>query len=325
MRRTFGVTRHKRWLALVAAVLIVVLCTFIYRAQLFRAVVAYKVYQARVFTPPPMASKSAWRRFTETAQFYWDFAGWVMARERRLKQFKPALKPLLKEINRREAVGEDMGYSMHVYREIRWLLNFTPRDNETQAEIARLRRSLTLPQSQQHLASEQQSSDGSWGLGLTSWYLRLYYSVGQVKECRVNPQYPLTFLNRINSPETLTAVLNSDLMDNFTITREFDEEKLNETSSALARILFAREPNGCYDFYPGLNIVLKDFIDRWQNPTDGWWGQWLVDRQGKVWKMDDLSMTFHMISDTHGQVLHLDLIAKRMLLACGLKVNTTII
>ena len=29
--------------------------------------------------------------------------------------------------------------------------------------------------------------------------------------------------------------------------------------------------------------------------------------------MDDVSMTFHMISDTHGQVPHLDLIAKRLL------------
>ena len=102
-------------------------------------------------------------------------------------------------------------------------------------------------------------------------------------------------------------------MDNFTITREFNEEKLNETSSALALILFAAQPTGCYAFYPGLNIAFRDFVARWQNPADGWWGQWLVDRQGKVWKMDDVSMTFHMISDTHGQVPHLDLIAKRLL------------
>jgi hypothetical protein len=108
-------------------------------------------------------------------------------------------------------------------------------------------------------------------------------------------------------------VLDSDLMDKFTITREFDEEKLNETSSALARILFSSQPTGCYAFHPGLNIAFRDFVNRWQSPADGWWGQWLVDRQGKVWKMDDVSMTFHMISDTHGQVPHLDLVAKRLL------------
>jgi hypothetical protein len=260
-----------------------------------------------------MSSESAWHRLKESAQFYWDFADFVMARNQRLKQSNPTLKPLVEEIARHQSSGEEMGYSLHIYREIRWLLNFTAKDKETQAQIAELRDSFTLPQSEQHLASEQQSSDGSWGLGLTSWFLRLYYSVDQVIKCRTNPQYPFTFLDRINSPEKLTAVLDSDPMDKFTITREFDEEKLNETSSALARILFSSQPTGCYAFHPGLNIAFRDFVNRWQSPADGWWGQWLVDRQGKVWKMDDVSMTFHMISDTHGQVPHLDLVAKRLL------------
>ena len=313
MRRTFNVPKRKHWLILLTSVLIVALSVFINRTQLTRAVIAYKIYHAQIFTPPPMSMESAWRRFTESAQFYWDFADFVMARKQRLKQFEPVLKPLVKEIARRQSSGEEEGYSMHIYREIRWLINSTANNKETQAQIAKLQNSLTLPPTQQHLASEQQSSDGSWGLGLTSWYLRLYYSVDQVKECRANPHYPFTFLDRINSPERLTAVLDSDLMDNFTMTREFDEEKLNETSSAVARLLFASEPTGCYAFQPELSIAFRDFIGGWQNPADGWWGQWLVDRHGKVWKMDDLSMTFHMVSDTHGQVSHLDLIAKRML------------
>lgn len=39
----------------------------------------------------------------------------------------------------------------------------------------------------------------------------------------------------------------------------------------------------------------------------------MLDRQGRIWKMDDMAMTFHVISDLHGQVEHLDLIAKRVL------------
>jgi hypothetical protein len=313
MRQIFRVTRKRRWLILLTSVLIVALCVVTNRAQLMRAVIAYKISRARIFTPPPMSSESAWHRLTESAQFYWDFADFVMARNQRLKQSKPALDPLVKEIARRQSSGEEMEYSSHIYREIRWLLNFTANGKETQDKIVELRDSLTLPSSEQHLATEQQSSDGSWGLGLTSWYLRLYYSVDKVKNCRVNPKYPFSFLDRINSPEKLTVVLDSDLMDHFTTTREFSEEKLNETSSALALILFAAQPTGCYAFYPGLNIAFRDFVARWQNPDDGWWGQWLVDRQGKVWKMDDVSMTFHMISDAHGQVPHLDLIVKRLL------------
>ena len=38
-----------------------------------------------------------------------------------------------------------------------------------------------------------------------------------------------------------------------------------------------------------------------------------MDRQGRIWKMDDVGITFHVVSDTQGQVGHLDLIAKRLL------------
>jgi hypothetical protein len=120
-------------------------------------------------------------------------------------------------------------------------------------------------------------------------------------------------LDRINSPEKLTAVLNSDLMDNFTKTRVFNEDKLNETFSALARILIKNKPTTCYAFHPGVRTALKDFAARWQNSANGWWGQWLVDRRGRIWKMDDVSITFHVISDLLGHVPHLDMTARHLL------------
>ena len=136
MRRMLSVRKHKRWLILLTSALIVALCVFINRAQLMRAVIAYKIYHAQVFTPPAMSSESAWRRSTESVEFYWDFADFVMARNQRLKQFEPVLKPLVKEIARRESSGEEMGYSMHIYREVRWLVNSTADDQGTQAKIA---------------------------------------------------------------------------------------------------------------------------------------------------------------------------------------------
>jgi hypothetical protein len=124
---------------------------------------------------------------------------------------------------------------------------------------------------------------------------------------------PLSFLDRINSPAKLAAQLDSALFHDFTKTREFKREELDETFSALARILFARRPTACYAFDPGLKDALRQFVLRWQNPASGGWGQWLVDRQGRIWKMDDVGMTFHVVSDLHGQVPHLDLIAKSVL------------
>jgi len=306
--------RRKRWLILFLIIAILVIAGYICRNRLERSVTAIVIYHKHIFNPPSqIADESLWPRFRDEAQFYWDFAGWVMAEKKRLKHFDPQLKPLIKDIVRRQSAGEVMKYSMNIYREIRWLKTFTPDIKETQAQIDNLRHSLSLPQSQQQLATEQQSSDGSWGLGFTSWYFRLYYSVDSVKQCQTIPRYPFSFLDTINSPEKLTAVLNTDLLDNFTKTGIFNEDKLNETFSALARILFAGKPTTCYAFHPELRDALSNFVARWQNPTDGWWGQWLLDRKGRIWKMGDISMTFHVISDLHGQVPHLDMIAKHLL------------
>ena len=229
----------------------------------------------------------------------------------RLKILNPTLRPLVKEINRRQAAGHDMKYSMHIYREIRWRLNFTPDIAATRARIADLGQSLAQPETQK-FAAEQQASDGSWAPGIHVWYLKLYYSVDHVLDCRATPQYPLSFLDRINSPEELDGQLDSDLHDDFTKTGVFNREELDETFSATARLLFGKEQTSCYTFDPRLRDALKAFVAHWQNPATGCWGQWMVDRQGQVWKMDDMGMTFHVISDLNGEVQHKDMIARRL-------------
>jgi hypothetical protein len=305
--------RYKRWLILLMGALVLAPGVYINRERLERVVIADRIYHAHVFTPPPPSpGKSQWHRLLANAQFYWDLSELRVAGERRLKQLNPDLRPLVKEIKRHQAAGEGMQYSMHIYREIRWRLNFTPDVETTRARIADLRQSLTQP-AEQKLAAGQQASDGSWGLGLTVWYLKLYYSVEDGLNGRgTDPQYPLSFLDQINSPEKLTARLDSVLHDDFTKTGVFNREELDETFSALARLLFGTKRTG-YAFHPQLKNTLREFVEHWQNPATGCWGQWMVDRQGSIWKMDDMAMTFHVVSDLHGQVGHLDLIAKRVL------------
>jgi hypothetical protein len=90
----------------------------------------------------------------------------------------------------------------------------------------------------QKLGKMQQSADGSWAAGITVWYLSLHYSVenGDLEEC-LHPQYPYSFLDKINSPEKLKEQLNSDLYNDFTKTGVFNREELDETFSAIARLL----------------------------------------------------------------------------------------
>ncbi len=304
--------RRSAWLILFAAVMALATIVYFNRERLLRTAIAYRVYHAHIFTPPPPSpGESRFHRIKSDAQFYWDFAEIPIAREKRLKQVDPVLRPLVKQITRAQAAGEDMQYSMHIYREIRWLLNFTPDLNATWTEVAALRRSLS-DREKQKLAAEQQS-DGSWTFGIDSWYLKLYYSVERTEQCAGHPKYPLMFLDRINSPQKLTAQLDSDLHDDFTRTGVFNREELDETFSALARLLIKNKRTSCYAFHPELGEALRTFVNHWQNPATGCWGQWLVDRQGRIWKMDDMGMTFHVVSDLHGQVRHLDQVAKRLL------------
>jgi hypothetical protein len=116
------------------------------RAQLKRAVIAASIYHAHIFTAPsPVAGESRWDRLRDSAQFYYDFSEIPLARERRLKLLDPILRPIVKEINRHQAAGDDTHYSMHIYREIRWRLNFTPDTATTRARISDLHQTKHFP------------------------------------------------------------------------------------------------------------------------------------------------------------------------------------
>jgi hypothetical protein len=286
----------------------------VFRIQIERGMIAYRIARSGIFTPPvPSSGESRWLRLWRAAGFYWDFSDLRIAREKRLEQLNPELRPLIRELNRRLVAGENMQYSMHIYREVRWRINFTPDVAATRAGINNLRQSLNEPQKQAQ-ATRQQPEDGSWGLGIdqSAWYLRLYYTVEDGLTRDQKPQYPLHLLDRVNSPEKLDAQLDSVLYDDFTRTGRFNREELDETASAMMRLLYGHKRTD-YAFDPRVASAMRSYVEKWQNPETGCWGQWVVDRYGRVWKMDDTGITFHVISDLHGQVQHFDRIAKRLI------------
>ena len=120
------IAKRSVWLIVFAAVLVLAAILYFSRDRLLHCAIAYRVYHAHIFTPPPPSpGESRFHRIQSDAQFYWDFAEIHIAREKRLQQVDPVLRPLVKQITLAQADGQDMHYSMHIYREIRWLLNFT--------------------------------------------------------------------------------------------------------------------------------------------------------------------------------------------------------
>jgi hypothetical protein len=303
--------KYKRLNVALIIVLILTLSGYAGKEQLNRWIVAFVIHQKHIFTSPPKKEDESFiKRFWNDAQFYWDISGLRIAQKNRVKQFNPTLKPLVKEMVARQAAGKSMKYSMNIYREIRWLLNFTSDTITTRLRINDLRKSLS-DSSLQKLGMIQQSSDGSWGAGINTWYLRLYYSVDKVEDS-LHAQYPFSFIDQINSPEKLKKQLEEDLYNDFTKTGKFNREELDETFSAVTRLL-RKSKKIDYVFHPKLDSTIYDFVKKWQNPSTGCWGQWLLDRYGRVWKMDDMGITFHIISNLRGNVEHKDLIAKRLL------------
>lgn len=106
--------------------------------------------------------------------------------------------------------------------------------------------------------------------------------------CQRTPFYSLADLNRINSPNGLTTTLETDLHDDFT-KPEFSIEKSWMDLLRSGQDV-AREPSQYLLplFILDLNGVTK-FVNAWQNFETGYWGQWLVDRDGNIWKMDDMA------------------------------------
>ena len=117
-------------------------------------------------------------------------------------------------------------------------------------------------------------------------------------------------LHRIKSPEKLNAQLDSALYENFTHTGEFKREELDETVQRSCGRSQSELTGNTFD--PRIADAMRDYINKGNNPESGRWEPGLVDRYGRVWKMDETGTTSHIISDLHGQVEHLSQIARRL-------------
>ena len=86
----------------------------------------------------------------------------------------------------------------------------------------------------------------------------------------------------------------------------------DESTSILGRLILG-DTQCDYPFHSQLKDSFLKFVDEWQNPETGCWGTWFVGRDGTIWRMDDVGMTFHMVHRTKDKTKELDKIARRVL------------
>ncbi len=151
-------------------------------------------------------------------------------------------------------------------------------------------------------AEKPDPTDGSFGACYVEWYLRVGASYDQIRKSRgktSNPSPLPRWLDRIATPAKLKDYLVSISVSDISHTGIDHEREFNDMLAALTRML-VRDRNFSVD--PELKATLMDLtLHRFRNPATGWWGESYA-RRGHVDFVDDLSITFHVVSYLNGKV-----------------------
>jgi hypothetical protein len=207
------------------------------------------------------------------------------------------LRALAQRVEQREAARESTACSHQILFELKLLTYFSADFDAIDGRIRDLQTVLAHPE-REASAEKQNPEDGSWGACYEGWHLKLYASYDH---CDDPIAKPFRFLDRVNSPEKLTAYLTAIATSDVARTGVDHAFELNESLSELMRLILRDRPKG-YGWHPRLKQTMMDLlVGQLRNPDTGWWGERYV-RDGRVKFVDDLSMTFHTVSYLDGKV-----------------------
>ncbi|MFN4311293.1 MAG: hypothetical protein ACK4FK_11970 [Ferrovibrio sp.] len=215
-------------------------------------------------------------------------------------RFGPDMRELRRAIIARTHESGEPVCAMQILTEAHTLINYTNDNDAVRSRLADLRAALDTPPPIDPF--QQSAEDGSWGGCFKAWYLRMHASVDPLKElvqAGRKPQYPLSFLAPVDSPEKLRARLHDLLVSDLPRTGVDNRKELNLTITGLAQLLFIPELAAQLPAsmpVAAMAHTLQDFLDNTaQDHETGFWGAWYVV-DGEIRKTNDLSITFHAIS-----------------------------
>ncbi len=232
----------------------------------------------------------------------------------RYARIVPRLRQLADRVLAREAAGQNTSCSHQILTESSTLSSATTDLGALERRLDELERVLAHPE-EESKADRQDPADGSWGACHELWFFRVnatYDHLAKRSAANETPAYPLRLFDRVNSPEKLREYFTGLAVSDLSGTGIDHRKELNESLSNLMRLILKDRP-AYYAWHPGLKSALMDLIlNRLRNPRTGWWGETYVRNGGQAF-VDDLSITFHVISYLHGEVPDLDRVAAHLL------------
>jgi hypothetical protein len=211
-----------------------------------------------------------------------------------------------------EASGRKTSCSHQILNETLWMLGHTAEFARIDARLRDLKASIAAPE-RESIADEQDPEDGSWGRCYTEWSFKLDASLDHLLlDPDRAPPVPMRLLDRVNSPEKLTAFLTAISVSDIPRTGIDYRREFNETLGNLVRLILRDRPRG-YPWHPQLKQTLRGLVfNQLRNRETGWWGERYV-RNGGVEFVDDLSTTFHVVTYLKGDVPDLGIMVNTLL------------
>ncbi|MFO1161321.1 MAG: hypothetical protein U1E60_20965 [Reyranellaceae bacterium] len=222
------------------------------------------------------------------------------------KQIADALKPLTDQIVALEAAGKDITVADQMAREVGWLRKYTADFARARARLADLRALLAdLPS-----IPFGQDAEGSWGPGCTEPYRKLEATVDQLQA--IDPSTPglrpLLFMKRWQEPKRLLSELWRLQVTDIAVTKVNCRDELGSVQSSISQLFFKdglRESINAaglgFEIDDALVLNYADYLEQTQHPRTGYWGPW-YRFDGELFRVQDLSFTYHVISYRSGDV-----------------------
>ena len=228
-------------------------------------------------------------------------------------RFSEHLKAISQAIAESEAHGRHLYCSEQMYLEAKWLQGYTAHWDRLEDKLARIEQ--TLNDNDQSYAKEQSPIDGLWGACYEEWFMRLGATLSGLESLAARgeePRYQLQSPAKIDTGKKLLSLLADLLVSDIAHTGVDNRSELASLITTLAQgafkphlreILVGSSDLLTSSYLDQLTEAFRFFLSGAQDPATGYWGAWyIVD--GKIHKSLDLSMTYHVIAYTNGQVEH---------------------
>jgi hypothetical protein len=220
---------------------------------------------------------------------------------------KDRLDALTEQLDDRLKAGMPRPWSEQIQLEANWLLGYSDDWPSLDRRLDDLAASLTQTQPDRLT----QGDDGSWAPEVKAPYRKLEPTVDalQDRDLETDGLRRLRFMAPLKDPKRVIDRLYRLQISDIAATGRNHRDELGALQTALSQLIFKdslrdllREvPALGWEVSPTLEATYLDYLRQTQHPRTGYWGPW-YRFGGRLYAVQDLSFTFHVIQYRNGNV-----------------------